>query len=142
MYNETRGLVNKAVSINMEEAVIKSSESGNRLVFANKRGENFDVCYESPAITLRRTVWAYDDFPFLVGFFQKIATNWKGWDKQIEWSSIEGEFRITATSDNLGHALLVIVISQYDDFEDWSANVKLRINTTQASDIVKGLKAL
>lgn len=126
----------------MTEVTIKSSESSYRLIFSNKIGENFDVRYKGQAIEVARTVWAYEDFPYLVGFFQKIATNWKGWDKSIEWQSVEGEFTLSATSDRLGHALITIGMTQYDDDEQWKVNLSLRINTTQASDIVKGLKSL
>ena len=45
-------------------------------------------------------------------FFRDLALNWKGWEGERHWSTLEGEFAICATSDHLGHIRLAFTLSQ------------------------------
>ena len=45
-------------------------------------------------------------------FFQDLARNWKGWEGERRWETLEGEFSICATSDRLGHIRLSFTLSQ------------------------------
>jgi len=45
-------------------------------------------------------------------FFRELALNWKGWEGERHWSTLEGEFSLCATSDHLGHIRLAFALSQ------------------------------
>jgi len=66
-----------------------------------------------------------------------MAKEWKGWEGCQEWMSIEGEFGITATSDNLGHIVLNLAFKEFDAREAWEANVQLWIDSGQTEKIAK-----
>lgn len=50
--------------------------------------------------------------PDLGGFFRELADHWKGWEGERGWSTLEGEFSLSATSDRLGHIRLAFSLSQ------------------------------
>lgn len=61
-------------------------------------------------------VYAFDPFDVnLVRFFEDLAENWKGFDGEKKWSSLEGEFGLDCTSDNLGHFALEATIRNNED---------------------------
>jgi hypothetical protein len=43
--------------------------------------------------------------------FEFISENWRGWEGERQWSSLEGEFSLTASSDKLGHIRLVFCLA-------------------------------
>jgi hypothetical protein len=122
---------------NMESIEIKSGSTAASLKFYNRNGEYFDVIYESPSVKLMKRVWGYTDCKYLVSLFKFMAKEWKGWEGCQEWVSIEGEFGITATSDNLGHIVLALTFKEFDAQEAWEANVRLCIDSGQTEKIAK-----
>jgi hypothetical protein len=44
--------------------------------------------------------------PSLGGYFQSLASSWNGWSGPKEWSTLESEFILSATSDRTGHVTL------------------------------------
>ena len=44
--------------------------------------------------------------PDLGQFFHELAAQWRGWEGERGWSSLEGEFELSATSDRTGHTTL------------------------------------
>lgn len=41
-------------------------------------------------------------------FFGNLATNWTGWEGNKEWASLEGELKLKASCDCLGHIFLSV----------------------------------
>jgi hypothetical protein len=121
----------------MDSTVIKSGNTAATLTFSERDGGYFFVTYESPSVKLRKRVWGYTDCEFLVNLFEFIAKEWKGWDGAQEWASIEGEFGISATCDNLGHVMLTITIKEFDGPEVWSSQVSLGLDAGQTENIAK-----
>ncbi len=103
--------------------IIKCCKNGGELEFSEKEGlsksegrENFRVTIKSTHLTSFTDVYAFDPFNFnLVRFFEDLAKNWKGFDGEKEWSSLEGEFSLVCTSDNLGHFALEATIRNIED---------------------------
>ena len=48
-------------------------------------------------------------------FFEDLAENWKGFDGEKQWSSLEGEFSLICISDSLGHFALEVTIRDNED---------------------------
>ena len=42
----------------------------------------------------------------LTEFFRDIAENWRGWQGEKRWTTLEGELEFTATADKTGHVRL------------------------------------
>ena len=74
---------------------------------------------------------------FPVALFQHIAKVWKGWSGVQEWASVEGEFGVSATCDNLGHIMLSLIFREFSGPELWDAKVGLRLDAGQTEQVAK-----
>ena len=103
--------------------IIKCCENDGELEFSKKEGlflsagkEYFRVTIRSKHLISFTDVYAFDPFDSnLVRFFENLAENWKGFDGEKKWSSLEGEFSLDCTSDNLGHFALEATIRNNED---------------------------
>ncbi|WP_392533075.1 DUF6228 family protein [Nostoc sp. C117] len=126
---------------------IKSTDTGAKLEFFNFRNDYFTLMLSSPALNASKDIWLYtendySDFQSLVNFFKEIARAWKGWEGKKTWSSIEGDFVLSCTSDKLGHITLQIELVQLDEIETWSANFNLKTEAGQLEKISKEIAML
>ncbi len=122
----------------MEEFEIKSAHSATRLHFLGIEGDYFRVEMTNPEYSGAVRVWAYTDAQGLADLFAAIAENWKGWQGEKKWSSIEGEFSIIATSDKLGH--ISLAIEMHHDFgatEPWRLKATVAVDAGQLNAIAK-----
>lgn len=113
----------------MNEVVIKSADTAAQLVLSNIEGDYFTASYKSPDIFVSRRVWGYTDCELLVDLFLYMAKEWKGWDGEINWVSIEQELSVTCTSDQKGHIAVKLKFSQYEGAEPWEAQVILNLES-------------
>jgi hypothetical protein len=121
----------------MEIFEIKSGNTASSLIFSNRDGDYFNVKFESLSVKVSKRVWGYTDCEFLVNLFAFIAKEWKGWEGAQEWASIEGEFGVSATCDNLGHVMFTLTFREIEGSEEWEAKVQLGIDSTQTEKIAK-----
>ena len=78
--------------------------------------ECFRVTIKSKHLSSFTDVYAFDPFGSnLVRFFEDLARNWKGFNSEKKWSSLEGEFSLNCSSDNLGHFALEATIRNNED---------------------------
>ena len=54
----------------------------------------------------------YGESPLKI--FKIASENWNGWVGKKKWSSLEGEYSLTATHDKTGHILLAIEIENIE----------------------------
>lgn len=84
-------------------------------------------------------------FRDLADFFQRLATDWRGWAGVREWRSLEGELAIEARHA-YGHTRLRITVRRDGPGwgnEGWSATVDLTIDPgEQMRQIADGLASL
>lgn len=98
--------------------IIKCCKNSGEIEFSEKENlrrpagqESFRVAIKSNQLFSFTDVYAFDPFDSnLVSFFEDLAKNWKGFDGEKEWSSLEGEFNLSCTSDSLGHFALEVTI--------------------------------
>lgn len=103
--------------------IIKCYKNGGEVEFSEKEGlsrsagkKYFRVTIRSNNLSSFTDVYAFDPFDSnLVRFFEDLAENWKGFDGEKEWSSLEGEFCLNCTSDNLGHFALEVTLRNNED---------------------------
>ncbi len=103
--------------------IIKCCKSECELEFSEKEGlrqpagkEYFRVTIKSKHLSSFTDVYIFDPFDsHLVSFFEDLATNWKGFEGEKTWSSLEGEFSLVCKSDNTGHFELEAKITNIYD---------------------------
>jgi hypothetical protein len=70
----------------------------------------------------------------LPAFFKDMAMNWRGWDGEKCWESVEGELKLTCTHTNkpLGHVILIVELrSHVDDPFIWDVRCSLGLELWQ-----------
>jgi hypothetical protein len=77
-------------------------------------------------------------FADLVLFFQRLAADWRGWEGERSYESLEKDLRLSATHD--GHVRLVVQLAQTSTPDGWSVSGVLRLEpgeemTRVASDV-------
>ena len=119
----------------MEEMEIKSTHSNTRLRFFDMKGDEFHASLTSPGYSGTVKVWEADGLVDLFTFMEK---NWKGWNGEEKWSSVEGEFSIACTHDKLGHITLSIEMHQdFGSLEPWRLKASLVVDAGQLDVISK-----
>ncbi len=72
--------------------------------------------------------------------FSETATSWTGWNGQKAWDAMEGELRIEATSDSLGHITFKFMIPGFSGRTDWSATASVVCEAGQLQGIANEAK--
>jgi hypothetical protein len=91
--------------------IIKCTKNEVELEFSEKEclrlpsgSEYFRVTIRSHNLSGFTKVYIFDPFDYgLTNFFKELAENWKGFEGEKIWESLEGEFKLVCTSDSLGH---------------------------------------
>lgn len=90
---------------------------------------------------VERDVYEFDGYAALAAFFDEMASSWRGWVGEREFSSLEGELEITATHD--GHVRMSVRLSQSSGPGEWTVDAKLTIDAGEdlraAADSVRAL---
>lgn len=124
----------------MDNVIIQSADSAGRLTFSDTEGDYFTAAYDSPDLRVSKRVWGYTDCELLVDLFRSMALDWKGWDGERRWSSVEGEFTVAGTSDRLGHIKLALRFVQFEGREPWKAEPVLNVEAGQLDAIAENVR--
>jgi hypothetical protein len=73
--------------------------------------------------------------------FEYMAKNWKGWSDELMFQTLENDFKISATSDLLGHVKLNIRIEEESISESWKSVVTINIDSCQLENIAQEMRA-
>lgn len=81
--------------------------------------------------------------PDLVAFLQGLADDWRGWDGERGWRSLDGKLRITARHDGKGHVSLGGALRGHSLSPDaWLARVFITVEAgEQLSSLVAELRS-
>lgn len=58
--------------------------------------------------------------------FASMAEQWRGWNGELKWRALEGEYGLVATRDASGHIKLQATLTGWDGSGYWSATIPLR----------------
>ena len=91
--------------------IIKCTMTYDELELSEREGlrrtdgsEYFRVAIRSHNLSASIQVYAWNSFGSrLEQFFEDVAANWRRWDGEKKWNSLEGELSLVCTSDKLGH---------------------------------------
>ena len=67
----------------------------------------------------------------------ELAAAWQGWNGVKSWLALEGELRIEATCDALGHVTLNFTIPAYSGQKHWTASANVVCEAGQLEALVK-----
>jgi hypothetical protein len=116
---------------------IPSCDGRRSLRFHSRRGDYFDASVEGDGPRASVRVWGYTDCDFLVDLFESLARDWRGWEGERSWSSIEGEFSIAAGTTKAGHVTLALTL-RHNDFKDhWRLDVSVFTEAGQLERIAR-----
>jgi hypothetical protein len=131
----------------MNEVTIKSSRSDYELRLSGPRpgGPGNGVEYLRVSITGHDLMASSSEIymygaEHLADFFEDLAANWKGWEGEKERGSIEGDFNIIATADQLGHIELRIQLRSGPYSDAWSVETCIDVDAGQIEQIAKEVK--
>ncbi len=122
---------------------IKCSKNYGELEFSEQKGllqadgsEYFRVTIRGNNLSAFSQVYAFDPFNnSLQKFFEELAENWKGWNGEKKWASLEGELSLVCTSDNLGHIEIEVTI-----YDVWSVQHVIYVDAGQLENIALDVK--
>jgi hypothetical protein len=69
-------------------------------------------------------------------FFTDISENWDGWSGNKEWGSLEGEIKLKASCDRLGHIFLSVQLAN-EAPPIWEVQAELLLEAGQLEKIAK-----
>ena len=125
---------------------IKSSDNSSEFQFSEQAGlflsdgsEYYRVTLKTEAMTASLKVYAFEPSgEYCWRYFADLADNWRGWSGIKQWSSLEGEFKISSESDALGHIAMEITLESYGE---WKAQITAVFDAGQLNDISSKIKS-
>ena len=115
--------------------VIKSADSSTTLKFSLAEMDYFTVTFRGKWQYVETEIWGYTDSYGLAGLLQKLANQWRGWDDEMDWWSLESDFAVQAISDSRGHIDLKIELKNFNTSEPWTFEGTIRIEAGMLDSI-------
>jgi hypothetical protein len=123
----------------MDKSVtIQSAKDATRLSFSNAVGESFTAVLESSHFSGRVVVSTYHSGPPSL-LFEKMAREWRGWEGKKEWTALEDELRLTASTDLTGHTELLVIMRDYSDPADSRLQATLQLEAGQLEELARAM---
>ncbi|WP_226705217.1 DUF6228 family protein [Microbulbifer elongatus] len=76
----------------------------------------------------------------IADFFSALAKDWRGWEGDKEWGSLEGECALWACTDSTGHVTLNIELQSSLCEPFWRTRIALIIEAGQLGEIARQAK--
>jgi hypothetical protein len=128
----------------VSEFILSSAREGGRLEIRAARGDRWLVTISLPNLSASAEVdvFAYDGERTLALLFRRLAEDWRGWDGERGWSSLEGDFDLSATHDGLGHVALAVRLRSGPYEEDWLVQGTIWVDAGQLNAVARNAAAL
>jgi hypothetical protein len=131
-----------------EELTIKSSRSAGKLKLSEPKPSGLSHRIQYLRVSVQdheiaassSRIYIYEPYN-LAAFFEELASDWKGWAGKKEWSSVEGDFVLSCTSDGLGHVAMRVTLKSglYED--DWCVQAVIHVDGGQLEELAVKAKA-
>ncbi|MBA2733704.1 MAG: hypothetical protein H0U54_12520 [Acidobacteria bacterium] len=94
------------------------------------------MAIRSPNLSASLQVYAWNPCGSgLEQFFEDLAANWKGWNGEKKWTSLEGELSLVCTTDSVGHISIEVTL-----FDGWNVRNVFYVDAGQLDQIVLDIK--
>ncbi|MDA0169444.1 DUF6228 family protein [Solirubrobacter taibaiensis] len=116
---------------------IKSNNAGDRLVIEPDRPDYWTATLQCSELHARRRFYELriDSLPL---FLDGLASNWRGWEGERNWKSLESDVEITATHNGRGNIALVVTLRNdvvdSDVTSGWTVRALLTLDAGTALD--------
>ena len=107
---------------------------------SSANAESFFVVVQRQDVRAEAEVSAFMA-PHLGEYFQTLATSWSGWQGRRVWSSLEGEFTLSATCDSTGHVTLAYFLRPPHTGFHWELRGALELEAGQLAAIAQEANA-
>jgi Family of unknown function (DUF6228) len=84
------------------------------------------VTAELDGLRASKSVYDFGGWSGLLSFFEGLALNWRGWDGDKKFDSLEGDFRLSAKHD--GHVRLSFELEDFDRPAPWAAKGEVTLD--------------
>jgi Family of unknown function (DUF6228) len=72
--------------------------------------------------------------------FAQMAANWKGWQGQYAWESLEGELCLRCTQDRAGHVSIRVELRSGPTERDWVVETTIVTEAGQLDGLAEGVE--
>jgi hypothetical protein len=128
----------------MESVTIRSVRDGTELILSTENyssSEKLDISVLGPSCSARLATSSYHNgSPALL--FRQMAASWRGWEGEFSWSTLEGEFKMTATADRLGHIVLLAEIKSDVYPRAWELKARLNLEAGSLDQLYRSVAAV
>jgi hypothetical protein len=102
---------------------ISSNVSARKIVFSERRGDSFLVELLGHGLNASMVVCAYTDARGLLRWLERLAACDAPWTGEDDWSTLEGEFQISARCLTVGQVLIQVqLLALPGSAEEWRAS--------------------
>jgi len=103
--------------------------------------DSLDITITLGALRASRHVYDFDRWSGLVTFFEELESHWSGWSGEKVFTSLEGDFRLTARHD--GHVRIAVELKESDAPTPWAVTGEFALDPgEEVSEAVHGLREL
>lgn len=113
----------------MKSVEINSVRDDKKIVFSDYDGDAVNVRIGNYEVSAQKKVYLYDGGPRISGMFRAMAIDWAGWEGEIDFESIEGDLRLVAISDKLGHIELRTTMINNNPDDLWNVSVPIKLES-------------
>jgi len=123
--------------------LVRSTRSDVSLELTACGGEYVDVSITRHDLTARHKVTVYTDPDGIARFFRSMAYEWRGWSGSKTWESLEGELRLSASRDSVGHVFVAVGLMTAQGAPDpWRVEAELTIEAGMLEQVATDAEAL
>ncbi len=128
----------------METVTLRCVRNGTELSLSTEdfpASEKLDVSLIGPSCSGRLAASTYcNGSPAML--FRKMASSWRGWEGELFWSTLEGEFKMTGTTDRLGHVELWAELRGDNSPHDWKLKACLHLEAGSLEQLYRSVAAV
>ena len=128
----------------MESVTILSVSDGTELTLSTEgfpASEKLDISLTGPGCSARLSTSTYHSgSPALL--FRKMAASWRGWEGELSWGTIEGDFKMTAIADRLGHIELLAELHSDAYPREWELKARLHLEGGSIERLFRSVAAV
>ena len=106
--------------------VLQCVDTGASLTLTHSDADHWSARLEAPGLSAATSVYAYRGEE-LAAFLRGVADDWRGWDGEHSWSSLEGEVELRLATDRLGHVTVRVALVP-DLVRSWRAGAELMVD--------------
>ena len=122
---------------------IHSFRGRRSLRFHSCIGNSFTASIDGDEPRASIRIGGYTDCGLLVDLFESIARDWRGWQGERTWASVEGiggKFSIAVSTTRTGKVTIVVELAN-NDGDDWRLSIPIFTEAGQLEDIARQVAA-